>query len=555
MIESLHISNYALISNIDIDFHPGMNIITGETGAGKSIILGALSLILGGRANLSAVRNPERKTIVEAIFEISRQTEINEILLENQVDTSPEQCILRRELTQRGGSRAFINDTPVTLPLLRKVALQLIDIHSQHQNLLLAEQWYQLTIIDALAANQSLIDEYTHAFNDYRVALRRYRTALDTVERTRADAEFLTFQAEQLDALNLQPGELADLEQQRLVLQSATHIHQMLQTVEDALQGENDVAAALQRASDALSDIADIYPEANDLAERLRTAKVEVQDIAETSLEIRRKVNGDPTDLESVEERLSRIYTMQTRFNVDTEEKLIAIRKSLHDKLRLVNDSDDTIAQLETVARAAKKQALTIARTISARRIETAAAFADELRRRAIPLGMNNLRVEISLAQSKMTATGIDTIDFLFAFNKSQPLQPLARTASGGETSRLVLAIKSIMAEKMKLPTIIFDEVDTGVSGDIANRMASLMADIAGASQVITITHLPQVAAYGQRHFKVYKEDDSDSTTTHIKTLDIEGRLAEMALMVSGNPDDVSARETARRLIENAAKN
>ena len=549
MIESLTISNYALISSISIDFDPKFNIITGETGAGKSIIIGALSLILGGRADMATIRDKSKKTVVEAIFNIENLPLIASIIASYNIDSFGSRCILRREISNKGGSRAFINDTPVNLAQLRSVALQLIDIHSQHQNLLLATPEYQLSIIDALAANSELLDEYSVAYNEYRRTLSDYKSVRLTIEKSRNDADFLAYQLEQLNELDLVPGEQAQLESERAILANAAQITERLDAVTTSLDGEVPVTASISTAIDRLADLSEIYPDSDDLISRLQTAKIELQDIADTINGYRNELDGDPKRLIDIENRLSSIYSLQTKYHVDTDTALIELRDKLALQLDLLNDSDTTLAKLEEDARHAKKAAVTIARRISERRAETARDFADTLRQRAIPLGMQNIQCEISVTPTKLMPTGMDNVEFLFAFNKNQSLRPIGNTASGGETSRLILAVKSIIAEKIHMPTIIFDEVDTGVSGDIAVRMGQLMAEIASSTQVITITHLPQVAAMGDTHFKVYKLDTDTATETNISRLDRDSRITEIAIMLSGNGDDITARAAAESLL------
>jgi DNA repair protein RecN (Recombination protein N) len=553
MIKSLHISNFALINTIDIDFADGFNIITGETGAGKSIILGALSLLLGGRADLKSVRDKSKKTIIEAVFEGEAIARINDILTVEDIDAEENSCILRREITTHGGSRAFINDTPVNLQQLNAVAIELIDIHSQHQNLLLAKADYQLYIIDSLADTAGLLDEYSKVYTDYRHALKAYVETRDMINRNRSEAEYISYQLEQLDQMNLKPGEQNELENDRNILANVSGIKMKLTAAISSLNPDGtSVSEALSRAANDLSSLGDVYSDATDLASRLESAKLEVQDIMDTLSDYDSRLAADPATLEEIEMRLGEIYSLETKHHVDSVEALIELREQMRAQLDAISNSDETLAELERQAKSKKKAAVIIAREISEKRKTAAASFAASLKERAMPLGMSNIRCEISFVQSKLGPKGMDNVEFLFAFNKNQPLMPVGKTASGGEISRVILAIKSIVAEKMNLPTIIFDEVDTGVSGDIANKMGALMSDISQRVQVITITHLPQVAALGRRHFKVYKEDDEFATHTFIKCLGSEERVGELALMLSGSFDDPNAIVTARALLERA---
>ncbi|MCC8118944.1 MAG: DNA repair protein RecN [Bacteroidales bacterium] len=551
MIKKLHISNYALITNIDIDFRDGLNIITGETGAGKSIILGALSLLLGGRAEMKAIRDTNKKSVIEATFETVGFDLLKPIFADNDIDWEEQECILRRELMPSGRSRAFINDTPVNLQVLRDVAIHLVDIHSQHQNLLLADPAYQLSIIDCLAQNKELLEKYHDAYVQYRAALKRFTDTRDMIQRNQAEADFISFQLQELREVNLVPGEQEQLERDRDIMSNMTQIKELLADALNALsQSDNNALSRLDEASNSLHRLSDVLDDADSLADRLESARLEIKDIAESLADYDDDMNADPRALDDMELRLSRIYSLETKHHVDTSDQLIELRDKLASQLNAINNADESLAQLQAEAKAAKRAASLLAKELSERRLNVAGAFAEELRQRAVPLGMKNLRCEVTIAQGKLSPTGIDSVDFKFAFNKNQPLMSVGTSASGGEISRLILSIKLVVAEKMQLPTIIFDEVDTGVSGDVAVRMGSLMAQISQSSQVIAITHLPQVACQGATHFKVYKEDDETSTNTHIRELSAEERVSELALMLSGNPDDPAARSAAASLLE-----
>jgi DNA repair protein RecN (Recombination protein N) len=550
MIETLHISNYALITSLDINFKPGFNIITGETGAGKSIMLGALSLLLGARADVKAIRDANKKSVIEATFSLDSNSPVPAILIDNDIDDFNGQCILRRELSSEGRSRAFINDSPVTITLLRQVAILLVDIHSQHQNLLIADKSYQLAIIDNLADNIDLRNKYRQAYEEYKKVLKQYTETRELIRRNQADLEYISFQLEQLNDMNIQPHEQENLEHERELLANVSVIKQHLDgAIIPLSETDNDALSQIMDAINNCRLLCDVMPDAQSLMERLESARIEIQDITDSLREYGSDLQADPSRLEEVESRLSSLYSLEMKHHVGTSDDLISLRDQLAQQLHALKNSDDVLSDLEHKARIAKRNAMQLATELSETRRVHSIEFAKELRQRAMPLGMNNLRCEISLTQGKLNADGIDTIDFLFAFNKNQPLMPVGSTASGGEISRLMLTIKSIVAEKMSLPSIIFDEVDTGVSGDVANRMAQMMADIAKRIQVITITHLPQVAARGNAHFKVYKEDDDNSTTTQIRILDNEERIAELALMLSGRTDDETSLAAARSLI------
>ena len=478
MIQSLHISNYALIDTIDINLHNGLNIVTGETGAGKSIILGALSLLLGGRADNKAIRNHDQKSVIEATFTVRGFNNLKAICEENDIDWDDDTMILRREMTPAGRSRAFVNDCPVNLAMLQQVALSLIDIHSQHQNLLLASPPYQLRVLDSLAGNDARLQRMSEAYGAYRQALKRYKMERRMIEQAKDDEEFMRFQYQRLNAL-----------------------------------------------------------------------RVEVQDIAESISDYDRSLAAEPGRLDGVEERLNTIYDLERRYKAETVEALIAHRDELKDRLRGIEIGDETLHALEAEAKQAKRHALELAAELSKARHDEAKKFAGMLIERAVPLGMKNLRCEISVKDTELSVTGTDQVEFLFSFNKNQPLLPVGNTASGGEISRLMLSIKSIVADKMQLPSIIFDEVDTGVSGDVANKMGEMMQQIAANIQVLAITHLPQVAAKGSSHYKVYKEDTADRTITRIKQLTTAEREGELALMLSGSAVDETALAAARSLL------
>lgn len=549
MIKSLHIRNYALISEIDIDFGQGFNIITGETGAGKSIILGALSLLLGGRADAKVIADGERKSVIEAEFSVENPDDFRAFFEENDLDVDGDKIILRRELAPNGRSRAFINDSPVTLTVLRDLAVRLVDIHSQHQNLLLADGRYQLQIIDCLADNEKLLVEYKKAYADYQRVLKNYVETRDMISRGRDEADFLNYQLKELVELDVAEGEQQQLEAERDALVNTTQTKALIFEAVEPFSGEENVVERLDRSVDALNDLSEIADESSALAKRLEAVLIELRDIGASIEEYDAEYNADPQRLEYIEERLRKIYSLETKHHVESGEGLIELKDKLSRQLDAIANGDSVMAELEAKAKKAKKAAMLIARQLSESRQATAKYFADQLKESALPLGMKNLRCEISVTSGKLTPTGIDTVDFLFAFNKNQALMPVGQTASGGEISRLMLSVKSIVGEKMNLPSIIFDEIDTGVSGDVASRMGKLMKTLSKRIQVITITHLPQVAAKGDNHYKVYKEDDEQSTNTRIRRLDNTQREGELALMLSGSADNEAAIATAKTLL------
>ncbi len=562
MIKTLHISNYALIDALDIEFDSGFNIITGETGAGKSIILGALSLLLGGRADIKGVRRGEKKSVIEAVFKLGDAPDVERIIEENELDNPTDgECILRRELLPGGRSRAFVNDTPVTLPVLRELASHLVDIHSQHANLQLTSEAYQLGVLDILAGNNELLGEYHTAFAAFRESLKKYTQTRDMLRRNRDDADFLVYQYEQLDAMNLQPGEREALEQEREVLANVGEINENITAALEPLsEGMPNAIDLIDSAVGALTRLADTFGEGEQsvdyrlLAERLESARIEVADIAETLTEAGESIAADPERLEEIEKRLSDLYSLEQKHHLDSSDALITLRDSLKAQIDTLDDGDNILRDLELAAKRAKKTAIMLAHKLSERRCATANELSAELQCRAAPLGMPNLRCNIEITKDKLGHDGYDSVNFLFAFNKNQEPQPLGNGASGGEISRLMLTLKSIVAERTKLPSIIFDEVDTGVSGDIAGRMGATMSLVSRYLQVVAITHLPGIAALGDKHFKVYKEDDEQTTTTRIRCLDKEGRRTEIAMMISGSASDEAALANADALLTHAGK-
>lgn len=552
MLESLHIANYALIDSVEIEFHRGFNTITGETGAGKSIMLGALSLLLGGRADAKTVRDANRKSIIEAVFSAGDYPALSEYCRTNDIEWDDSQCILRREIAPAGRSRAFINDSPVTLSQLETVAMQLIDIHSQHQNQLLTSPDYQLRIIDNLAGNGDRLRKYESQYNDYRNALKQLKEKREAIEKDQNDEDFTRFQLEQLEEMRLVEGEQEELERERELLSNMTDIKMTLNSALDALyNGKSNALSLLSEAVENCEELNPVLEDAESLTQRLESARIEIQDIAETLSDYDSNLNADPDELERIEDRLNSIYSLEHKHKVSTVEELIALRDNLRKRLDELESSDITIDELEKEVNHRRATAIGTAHEISAARKAEALKLAAELKKRALPLGMKNLRCEINVSPAEMSLTGTDKVEFLFSFNKNQPLMPVGGTASGGEISRLMLSVKSIIADKMQLPSIIFDEVDTGVSGDVANRMGEMMQSIARNIQVLAITHLPQVAALGDHHFKVFKEDDEQSTLTRIKELTEEQRIGELAVMLSGSKVDDAALANARSLLNN----
>ena len=550
MLESLHISNYALIDRIDIQYHKGFNVITGETGAGKSIILGALSLILGGRADTRVVADPSCKSVIEAVFTVDGYDELRDYCRMADIEWDDYRCILRREIAPAGRSRAFVNDSPVPLAKLQAVAMRLIDIHSQHQNQLLATPEYQLMVIDTLAGNKQRLAEYTTRYNALRESIKRLKAMRMLIEKNREDEEFIRYQLEQLDELALSKGEQEELENEKEVLTNLSSIkHSLRNAIASLSMDDNNAVDLIDRAIDACDDLDGVLQASDDIPSRLESARIEIADIASTLESIDERLAADPGRLDAVEERLNSIYTLCHKHHLKDGDELIELRKSLQKKLDDLDNSDENVAILEKEARRAKALAKETAMEISESRKKEALIFAEHLRQVATPLGMKNLQVEVEVKPADMGPTGIDSVRFMVAFNKNQPLMPVGDTASGGEISRLMLSIKTIIASRMSLPSIIFDEIDTGVSGDVANRMALMMREISKSIQVTAITHLPQVAAKGDTQYRVYKEDDEHSTHTRIRQLSDGERVDAIAEMLGGASVDDAARQAARSLL------
>lgn len=552
MLQTLSISNYALIDRVEIDFTAGFNVITGETGAGKSIMLGALSLLLGGRADTRTVADPSRKSVIEADFLLeSDYPGLRALCVENDIDWDGKHCLLRREISAAGGrSRAFVNDSPVALSRLRDVALHLIDIHSQHQNQLLAQPSFQLDVIDALAGNAGRLEEYRRRYEAFKAAVKRLKVTQKKLELSRENEEYTRYQLARIDELNLSPGEQQELERQREVATNISSLKSGLRRVIAALSDDNDegVISRLHEAEAASASIVSLLGE--EVTSRLESARIEIEDILSTFTHADEDLQSDPRLLEEIEQRLSAIYDLQRRHKVETVEDLIAIAESLRSRLTVIDNGDEEVSHLRAEARRLRALALEQAAQLSEARHEAASQLRDELLRVARPLGMKNLDVDIRVSPADISSTGTDHVDFLFSFNKNQPLTTVAGVASGGEISRLMLSVKTIIASHMRLPSIIFDEIDTGVSGEVAGRMGAMMRQMASDIQVIAITHLPTVAAKGASHFKVYKYDDETSTHTAIRRLSDDERIDELAMMLSGDSAGSEARAAAASLMK-----
>lgn len=550
MIKLLHISNYALIDRLEIGFDDGLTIITGETGAGKSIILGALSLILGERADTKAIRDTSTKTVVEATFDVTGY-HMEPFFKENDIDWDEKECIVRRELSPSGRSRAFINDSPVALSLLRELATRLLDIHSQHSNMLLSQPSFQLSILDSIAGNATLLESYHSAYQQYREAVKRLDETEREMEQLRRNEDYIRFQVNQLQEMQLKPNEDQELEAQQNKLSNITGLKEALWNVSNLLDGEEGsilqhLSTVAQRLTEAEGNLEDI----KGMADRVGSAIIDLKDIARSVDATMESLNDDPAELNRVEERLSEIYSLMHKHNAGDVNELIAIERDYALQLTEIEHNDDIIEQLKAEVQSHKSSAMNIAAQLSDKRQQAAKRFGKELLAMATPLGMKNIAFDVDFSKTDLMPHGTDAVEFMMAFNKNQKPMPVKDTASGGEISRVMLCIKTIIAHHMRLPSIIFDEVDTGVSGDMANKIGEMMAEIARNIQVIAITHLPQVAANGDHHLRVFKTDTDVETLTRVETLDDEEHVMEIARMLSGKDLNQAAIENAKSLIK-----
>ena len=554
MIKHLHIENYALIEALDLELHEGFSVITGETGAGKSIILGAIGLLLGQRADLKAIKAGAKRCVVEATFDISNYG-MQDFFEENDLDFDGSECIIRRELTASGKSRAFINDTPASLAQLKELGEQLIDIHSQHKNLLLGKEDFQLGTLDIVAKNDTLLTEYKTEYKEYRQAERLLREAMEEAQHSKEDEDYLRFQVEQLADANLTDGEQEELEEEAETLEHAEEIKSSLYKASNNIQTENERTDALGMIKQSISElhsIISVYGTAEELANRLDSCYIELKDIADELEGQAEDIEHNPQRMEQVNDRLNTIYTLQKKHNVESIAELLAIQKDLEDKLMRIDNSDDFIAQLKQKVDRQRDKALGIAKQLSKARHDAAKVVEKAMVEKLLPLGMPNVQLKCSVTSNPedLSATGYDQVQFLFNANKSGELKPVSQIASGGEIARVMLALKALIAGAVKLPTIIFDEIDTGVSGSIAEKMAMIMKDMGKHErQVISITHLPQIAAFGSHHYKVYKEDTDDATLSHIVPLTDEQRVEEIAHMLSGATLTQAALDNAKELL------
>ena len=551
MLKHLYIKNFALIDLLDISLHPGFSVITGETGAGKSIILGAIGLLLGQRADAKTLKQGADKCVIEAHFDLSRYS-MADFFSDNDIEYDAEDCIIRRELTAAGKSRAFINDTPVQLSMLKELGEKLVDVHSQHQNLLLNKQDFQLSVVDIIAADEKELADYQQTYADYQAAERELQAMEDDIERNRQNIDFLQFQYDELHQANLTEGEQAELEQKSDTMTHSEDIKTALYTADHALQADGTgIVEELRTAVGALRSIGHVLPDATELTQRMDSCYIELKDIAQEISSRLERIDFDPAELDAVNNRLDRLYDLEKKHHVESVEELIALRDNLKTKLSNIEESDEALAAIRQRLTQLRDTCQKQADTLSRQRTKAAKQIEKEMQQRLVPLGMPNVRFQIAVSQESFGRNGQDKIAFLFSANTSTPLQPVAQVASGGEIARVMLALKAMISGAVKLPTIIFDEIDTGVSGKIAEKMAEIMQEMGQHErQVISITHLPQIAALGAAHYRVSKEETPQGTISRMVELSQEERIREIAQMLSGSDVSEAAIQNAKQLLK-----
>lgn len=551
MLRQLYIRNFTLIDELDITFKPGFSVITGETGAGKSIILGAIGQILGNRADARMVKAGCDKCVIEAHFDLSNY-DMESFFDDNDIDYEPEDCIIRRELKANGKSRAFINDTPVALTTARELGQQLVDIHSQHQNLLLQKEDFQLNVVDIIAHNSQLLNDYRTLFDGYAKAKAALREKEEECEKDRTNEDFLRFQADELVTAQLVDGEQEELEQELETLSHAEDIKGALFDADNLLSGDDRcITQSCKTMLSRLSDIGDVYPAIRQVTERIDSAYIELKDIARDISNLAESIDFDPARLTMANERLDTIYTLQKKHHVESVAELIAIRDNLTARLNDITNSEDMLEDMRRQVEDMHRKATEAAARLTESRQEAARHVTEQLLAQMTSLGMPNARFEIKFETKELAVDGADRISYMFSANKNVPLEPIAQVASGGEVARVMLSLKAMISGAVKLPTIIFDEIDTGVSGRVAEMMAQIMRQMGRADrQVISITHLPQIAALGTTHYKVEKTDTDDTTISRMRMLGHDERITEIAQMLSGSNISDAAIENAKSLLE-----
>lgn len=555
MLKQLYINNFTLIDTLDIPFNQGFSVITGETGAGKSIIIGAINLLLGQRADTKCIKHNTRKCVIEAHFDVSRYG-MQGFFDENGIDYDADDCILRREISPSGKSRAFINDTPVQLSVMRSLGGQLIDIHSQHQNLLLNEEDFQLDVVDIIADDKKLLKQYKDCFAEYKDIRNKVKRKRDEIEENKKNEDFIRFQLNELQDADLKSGMQDELEHESDMLNHVEDIKTSLYNIENILGtgGNSDnggINDRLKEAVRSLDGITDIYPDAKPLAERLESCYIELKDILHEISSNAENIEFDPQRLEQVNSKLDTIYSLEQKHNVKNVEDLLSLKAEYEVKLNQINNSDEELSELLAQENQLQERCNELAGELTKVRIKAAWKIEKEMPNRLIPLGIPKVRFSVAIDNKELSADGCDRVAFLFSANTSTPMQPVAQVASGGEIARVMLSLKAMISGAVKLPTIIFDEIDTGVSGKIAEKMAGIMQEMADAErQVISITHLPQIAAKGTTHYKVFKEEGKDGTISRMKILTTDDRIKEIAQMLSGSEISDAAISNAKELLK-----
>ena len=560
MLKELHIRNFALIDKLDIDFESGFSVITGETGAGKSIVLGAIGLLMGQRADTKAIKTGEQKCSIEAHFNLSAY-DMKDWFDENEIDFDADDCIIRRELTASGKSRGFINDTPASVHQMKELGEMLMDVHSQHQNLLLQKEDFQLNTVDIIAHNTKEREEYSKAFHELHDAEKALAELKNSISDNRKNEEFMRFQLDELTAANLVKGEQEELEQEQ---ESASHTEDIKSALYEAdvlLNGDdNDIISNLKQVCSSIESITRVYPHVEELSERLESAYIEIKDIASDISSTLDDVEFDPERLEYINNRLDTIYSLEKKYSKGNVEELIEERDRLQKAIDAIDNSDEDMKELSAKVDTLRKKAQQLAETLTKTRTKAAKTVEDEIHKRLTALGMPNVQFAVELTCNKtedsshLTKDGQDKIAFMFSANKGMALRPVSQVASGGEIARVMLSLKAMISGAVKLPTIIFDEIDTGVSGKMAEKMADIMKEMGEANrQVISITHLPQIAAKGSFHYKVEKHDTESGTTSLMRRLNDEERVQEIAQMLSGENITDAALTNARELLKPAA--
>lgn len=550
MLKQLYIKNFTLINELNIQMHPGFSVITGETGAGKSIILGAIGLLLGNRADSKSIKAGRDRCVIEAHFDLSKY-DMQQFFTDNDIDEDLSDTIIRRELTAAGKSRAFINDTPVSLTKMRELGEQLVDIHSQHQNLLLQKEDFQLNVVDIIAQDEKQRKNYEVAYNQYKQANQKLNALKAEIEKNRENEDFLRFQFKELDEAQLQNGEQEELEQEYEMLSHSEDIKTALYQADNHLSGDDgNIIERLKQTSEQLANIKDVYPEVTELLERIDSSYIELKDIAQEVNGLTDHVEFDPARLETINERLDKLNSLQQKFHVRDLGELIETYHQLKEQLSHIDHSDEDVEALEQEVTQLLEKAQKQAKELTAIRTKAAKKVEEEMKQRLIPLGIPNVRFSISLTEKPLSHDGGDKVSFLFSANKSTPLQPVTQVASGGEIARVMLSLKAMISGAVKLPTIIFDEIDTGVSGKIAEKMAQIMVEMGNHErQVLSITHLPQIAAMGSHHYKVSKEETDKGTISRMTELSQQERVQEIAQMLSGSDVSEAALANAKELL------